>query len=371
MRKFAFLIILLLSISSLVHAGQLSCESLFQAKSKKEISRDLAIQAGLHYSLKKEPGYSREEIAGPTIKGSKRPYIYQDPNGHPVEDVEVLNRIEALVIPPGYSHVWIAVDPLAHIQVRGLDAAKRSQSKYHDIWTSQVLTRAKFTRMRDFGLSISKLRDAVDYDLNKESIDKKSKIAAVIRLLEVAGIRIGGEKYAKTNASFGLSTLRVSHLVALSPQIRFQFIAKEGKPQDILIDSPSVARILEESLKDKNTNDKLFSVTAADVNAYIKEKIGSSFSAKDFRTWVGTTVAAKELHLIGSKDSREQQLAAVSQASLVAANRLNNTAPVALDYYIDPVIVEAYLNHQIDDAFKFILDPDLSPEENAVLYLTR
>ncbi len=319
-----------------------------------------------------KPGYTREEVL-PTTANDKRAFIYRNSKMEILYDPAVITRINTLRIPPGYTNVWISAYPLAHIQARSLDTRLRPQYRYHDLRTSEVLTPLKFTRMQAFGGSIAKMRIAVNYHLAKPIIDVESKLAAVVRLLETAGIRIGGEKYAKSDvASFGLATLKVEHLLELNgPHIRLKFVAKEGLVQDISIIDAQVARVLEVSIANKSSSDKIFGVTSGEVNRYIKRHLGSSFSAKDFRTWVGTTQAASTLHRLGPLRAAEDQEQAILLAAGEASLRLHNAPDTAIKYYIAPQVLEAYRTDQLISAFSQIIDENLSAAENAVLFLTK
>ena len=367
----SLLAFILLFVSQTTLARTQSCESLFLTQTKHQIAVNLALNAGLVYGVSSDPGISRMSIADPKTK-SGLSYVYYDSNSKPIRDPETLARINSLKIPPAYTHVWIASDPLAHIQARGTDSRQRPQYRYHELWTKEVLAPAKFNRMKEFGAKIADLRAAVERDLTKSEIDENSRIAAIVRLLETAGIRVGGDKYTQGEApSFGLATLTREHLVELiGPRMRFKFVAKEGIPQDITVKDPQIARLLNSVIKGKSPEEKLFDVSSSDVNQYIKNQIGNSFSAKDFRTWVGTTQAASTLQRLGSQEIEEIQQEAISVAAQEASARLHNTPDTALKYYIAPSITKAYLSGELDAAFLQVIDTRLSPAENAVLFLS-
>ncbi len=368
MRSFLFLSLLLVFSGQVSFASPVACLSLFKSLSKHEISVQLALASGLHYSLTPGKGYIRENAAQPKPE-DKVSFIYKTDQGEVVQDPSTLRRINELKIPPGYSQVWIAQDPLAHIQARALDSRARAQYRYHEDWNEKVLAAAKFERMKEFGEAISKLRIAVSRDLQGSARFQDSQIAAVVRLLEVGGIRIGGEKYAQGEfPSFGLTTLRADHVQIRGAKVRFQFIAKEGIPQDIIVDDKAIARVLKGQVSTKGSDERLFDVKAPEVNQYIKNHIGTQFSAKDFRTWVGTTQAVETLHSLGPQEEPNQD-EAIKLAAVKASERLHNTPSVALNSYIDPAIISAFRSGQLEEAFKHISDPELSPAENAVLYL--
>jgi len=348
-------------ISSTTLGAQRSCQSLFDSPSKQQISVSLANESGLHYITNTDSGFRRI--------GNKKTFRYINDDGKPVRDQLSLSRIEALNIPPAYKNVWISADPLAHIQARATDENGRPQYTYHKIWTQKVLAETKFRRMLDFGVKLSKFRRDIARDLSKPRPDLDSRIAAVVRLLETAGIRIGGEKYAEENGSYGLTTLEVRHVRIKENSVRFQFIAKEGLPQDIKIEDRAITRIIQFSIAGKKAKDKIFDVSESEVNQYIKDHIGYLFSAKDFRTWVASTQAARVLYELGPQKSRKEQIAVMQAAAEEAASRLNNTWQICRGSYIAPFVLQAYVDNKLDKAFVKVLDPDLAPEENAVLNL--
>lgn len=330
--------------------------------SKHEINLSLARAAGLRYLDKPEPGISRQK--------TEQGFAYVDPQGAVVKDPATLARIEALKIPPAYVNVWISMDPLTHIQVRANDSKGRPQYRYHEIWTNEVLTTAKFDRMKKFGEILPTLHEAIAQDLGKSAPDEKTRMAAVARLLEVAGIRIGSERYVEENGSYGLTTLEVQQISVKENELRFQFVGKEHIAHDITVKDPLLASAVEKMIKGKAANEKIFSVEAAEVNEYIKTHGGQGFSAKDFRTWVGTVTAAKSLFARGPPKSEKDRKAAELEAATASSDRLHNTPTVARSSYIHPMIFEAYASGKLNKAFSQAVPSSGRPaEEAAVLWL--
>lgn len=332
--------------------------------SKHEIQIQLAREAGLRYLDRAEPGITR--------KKADVGFTYFDSQGNVIKDATVLERIQALKIPPAYENVWISSDPKTHLQARATDSRGRLQYRYHEIWDNEVLKISKFERMKKFGESLPLLHQAVAQDLAKNIPDEKTRLAAVTRLLEIAGIRIGSDRYVEENGSYGLTTLEVQHLAIKEGAIRFQFIGKEHISHDITVKDPELALAIEKMIKGKPATEKVFSVDAAEVNSYIKTISGGSFSAKDFRTWVGTVTAAKKLFEIGPGKSEKEIKAAELAAATATSERLHNTPSVARESYIHPKIFEAYEKGELAPVFsKIESDARHSQEEKAVLSLLK
>lgn len=365
MKSLALLLSFILITSTAVAAGPMvSCQDVLGVVlSKQEINLRLAQEAGLHYLNAPELGYSRQQ-------DRQGVFFYLDSNGKRISDPKVLERIEQLRIPPAWHNVWISADPLSHIQASGKDAKERSQALYHPKWETEVKDAAKFARMERFGKMIPRLHAAIDLDLQKDSDDPETRLAVVAHLLEVSGIRIGGEKYAQENEHYGLSTLMVKHVSHLdSKSVTFNFVGKEGVSHEITVADPRIARIVRRLMSGKDQDELLFGVRENTVNKYIKAHTSSEFSAKDIRTWVGTVTAAKTLFEAGVPQSEEDAKAAEKAAAVAASERLHNTPTTARDNYIDPSIFAAYRSGRLDQAFRTIATGDRPVEESAVLQL--
>lgn len=344
MRKQIAIYLILLLLTSFASANAEKCSSIFLAASKHAIHMKLAQQAGLHYMEKQGPGFSRQ--------GTKEDgFQFFDPSGKLVLDEGILTRIANLKIPPAWENVWISVDPLSHVQARGNDSRKRPQARYHEIWNTDVKDIAKFERMERFGYAISKLRAAVSRDLNKPVSNPDSRSAAVVRLLEIAGIRIGGEKYALENEHFGLTTLQVRHVIEIkNTHVTFSFFGKGkklGVEHVITVKDAEIARLIYELVKGKSPTDLVFDVNQAAVNKYIKDHSSKEFSAKDFRTWVGTVTAAKILMEIEPAHNEQERERIEKLAATAASERLGNEPDTAADHYIDPYIFEVWRSGQL------------------------
>jgi DNA topoisomerase-1 len=338
MKPFLWLLLaLLLPISSLALNR---CEDFLGVSSKRDVSRLLAQKAGLHYSDSHEPGYSRQ-------KDRQGHFVYLTPSGEPLTDASTLSRIASLKIPPAWNQVWIAADPLSHVQAYGVDARGRRQARYHSLWENEVKDVSKYGRMARFGSAIPHLREKVALDLQGSPKDEKTRIAAVVRLLESTGIRIGGEKYAVENQHYGLSTMQIrhTHLVgheSSSTTLYFDFIGKEGRAHRIAVNDEAVVRLVQALVVGKAEDEPVFATTSSAVNKYIKENSASEFSAKDIRTWVGTTTAAKVFIAAGPPLDAVHQAAVEKEAIAAAAERLHNEPATARDNYIDPFLFAAF-----------------------------
>lgn len=300
---------------------------------------DLA--AGLIYVNDHDPGLSRIS----TAVG----FGYRDADGRPVKDEKTLARIRGLVIPPAWTQVWICPSPRGHIQATGRDARGRKQYRYHPDW-SQARGGAKFSRLIAFGRALPRLRARVEADLSRRGLPREKVLAAVVRLMELTLIRVGNEEYAKTNKSFGLTTLRDRHAKVTTSGAVFEFRGKSGKVHTTGIRDRRLARIIK-SCQDI-PGQRLFqyldddgerrSVESADVNAYIREAMGDDFSAKDFRTWAGTLSAARGLVEQPPSTSAAEAKRHVALTVKGVAALLGNTAAVCRGSYIHPLILEAY-----------------------------
>src|SRR6202023_2176002 len=260
--------------------------------------------AGLRYVSDQGPGIRRKRV------GKAFSFIATD--GRLVRDRETVRRIKSLVIPPAWTDVWICPDPRGHLQATGRDARRRKQYRYHPRWR-QVRDAVKYDRMLAFAEALPKIRQRTDRDLERHGMPREKVLATVVRLLEETRIRIGNDEYRKENGSYGLTTLRNRHVSVIGAEVRFSFRGKSGKHHTIELHDRRMARIMKRFLEipgqelfqylddDGDAKD----ITSADVNEYLREITGEDFTAKDFRTWAGTILAARILReTAGATNSR-------------------------------------------------------------------
>jgi DNA topoisomerase-1 len=298
--------------------------------------------AGLRYMIPKGAGIRRRR------EGNK--FIYEGASGNPVEDEATLKRIASLVIPPAWTSVWISPAANSHIQAVGRDARGRKQYRYHPAYR-QVRDLIKFDRMRVFGRALPRMRRVVGRDLARKGLPKRKVLAAVVRLLETTYIRVGNEEYAEENGSYGLTTLRNQHVQILGDVLKFRFRGKSGQRHEIKLQDPRLARVLRKC-KDipgsplfgyLDENGEAQTIESGDVNDYLREISGGDFTAKDFRTWGGTCLAASFLLAkCTDADGDETTKAALVDVVKEVASKLGNKPATCKKYYIHPALIECY-----------------------------
>lgn len=296
---------------------------------------------GLRYVTDCEPGIRR-------IKSGSG-FKYVDPEGRPVRDRELLARIRSLAIPPAYKDVWICLSAQGHLQATGRDARGRKQYRYHPRWRLHRDT-AKFERMLEFGRTLPKVRRRVAQHLRLSGLPRDKVLAAIVRLLECTLVRVGNEEYARSNGSFGLTTLRDRHVDIKGGTLRFEFRGKSGIVHRVAISDPALARIVgrcqdipgQELFQWIDDDGQRRRVDSSDVNEYLREACGSDFTAKDFRTWFATIEALKILAVRPHASSREAQLH-MKEAIAAVARKLGNTPAICRKCYIHPAVLEGYL----------------------------
>jgi DNA topoisomerase I len=303
------------------------------------------------------PRLRRSSCAAPGITRRKRGrgFEYRDPAGERIEDPEVLERIAELAIPPAWREVWICMDPVGHLQATGLDAAERKQYLYHERWRSHR-DRLKFDSMISFGEALPKLRRRVARDLRlapggEEELSRGRVLACAVRLLDLGFFRIGSEDYAERNESYGLTTMLREHASIEDEEIVFDFPAKSGQRRVQAIADPDALRVVA-ALKRRRSGSQLLAyreggrwveIHPEDVNAYIKDHSGGEFTAKDFRTWNATVLAAVALASVEvSKASRSASARVVSAAIKTVAAYLGNTPAVCRASYVDPRVIDRF-----------------------------
>ena len=298
----------------------------------------------------------RTDISGPGItrRGRGRGWEYHDENGEKIGDLETLERIRELAIPPAWKDVWICPYPNGHIQAIGTDAAGRKQYRYHQKWR-EARDRIKFERMAEFARTLPALREAAARDLRKRGFPRARVLACSVRLLDRGFFRIGGEEYAEENESFGLATMRKSHVtLGDGYAITFDYPAKSGKQHLRSVVDPPAYRVVAALKRRRSGGPELlayqadgawFDVKSSDINAYIKEATGGDFTAKDFRTWSGTVLAAVALGVSAPfTQTVTARKRAVTHAIKEVAHYLGNTPAVARASYIDPRVFDRYLS---------------------------
>ncbi|HEX3318119.1 MAG TPA: DNA topoisomerase IB [Solirubrobacteraceae bacterium] len=284
-----------------------------------------------------------------------RGFSYVDADGTPVDDEDTLTRIRALAIPPAWTDVWICPDPLGHLQATGVDAAGRKQYRYHDVWRARR-DRQKFDEMIDFARALPRLRRRVARDLHADENGSRPGrdrvLACAARMLDLGFFRVGSESYAEGNGSYGLATIRKPHVHVTDDGVVFDYPAKSGQRRVHEIADPDVREIITALKRRRGGPDELLAyrkgrrwidVRSHDINDYLKERAGAEISAKDFRTWNGTVLAAVALAELSERPpSRTARRRAVGAAVKQVAHYLGNTPAVARSSYIDPRVIDRF-----------------------------
>jgi DNA topoisomerase-1 len=300
-----------------------------------------ARDAGLHYSSIHQPGISRQ--------GAKSSFAYHSAEGKKIRDKKVLARIKRLAIPPAWRNVWICLRENGHIQATGRDERGRKQYIYHPYWRQQR-DETKYEHMLAFAKKLPKIRRRVASDLRRHELGRDKVLATVVRLLETTSIRVGNDEYARTNHSFGLTTMRNRHVAVKKNDIVFSFRGKSGKHHDISLHDPRLAKIIHacqempgQELFSYPENGEIRHIESSDVNDYLRRMTGSDFTAKDFRTWTGTVLAATAFQELEAITSRSQAKKNIGTVIASVAKILGNTPSVCRKCYIHPDVVSAYL----------------------------
>jgi DNA topoisomerase-1 len=280
-----------------------------------------------------------------------RGFSYTHQEGSKVEDAETLNRIRELAIPPAWTDVWICWDPLGHLQAAGTDGAGRRQYRYHDRWRERR-DAEKFDRMLEFAHRLPEMRARVTADLQRRDLPREKALAAAVRLLDLGSFRVGSESYARQNGSYGVATIQRTHVRVSGDTLVFDYRAKSGKRRRLTLFDPDLRPIVRRLKRRHDDHPELLAyrngvgwrdVRSLDVNTYVKELAGNGFSAKDFRTWHGTVLAAVSLALDGpvpaSVTARRRR---VTAAVKDVAEFLGNTPAVARASYIDPRLFDRF-----------------------------
>jgi DNA topoisomerase I len=297
--------------------------------------------AGLRYVSDDEPGLTRVRAG--------RGFGYRDRRGRRITSETTLSRIKALAIPPAWTDVWICADPKGHLQAVGRDARGRKQYRYHDGWRAQQ-EQEKYERLIDFGDALPGIRRAIAKDLARTGLDHERVVATIVHLLEVTLIRVGNEQYARDNSSYGLTTLRDRQVRIDGSDLRFVFTGKSGQRHDIELSDRRVARIVrgcqelpgQRLFQYEDDQGQIRPVGSADVNEYLRVASGGDFTAKDFRTWMGTLYTAAALASIDLPDDDRAVKKLAKTTIAVVARQLGNTPTVARNSYVHPDVIDLF-----------------------------
>lgn len=344
-------------------------ENALRLESDPEASAKLA---KLRYVHDDEPGIERK----PWGKG----FTYLKPDGSRLTDKAEKARIASLAIPPAYTDVWICTSPKGHILATGRDDKGRKQYIYHPEWR-RVRDETKYNRMVAFGEMLPKLRYQIKEDMAQPGLGRDKVLATVVKLLETTLIRVGNAQYAQSNESYGLTTIRKKHVDVEDDTVTFEFVGKGGKDWHIELEDERIAEIVSacedvpgyELFKYFDENGERVDVESAHVNDYLQRISGQEITAKDFRTWAGTVLAALALEEFEAFDSETQAKKNVVRAIERVAQQLGNTPTIARQSYVHPQIIDAYLEGSLRESLKKRAEKKLKklrglePEEAAVL----
>ncbi len=316
-----------------------------------DAAREAAKAARLHYVSDSKPGILRK----PGPDG----FVYCQPDGTIIDDEKMLARIRKLAIPPAYTEVWICRDPNGHIQAVGRDARGRKQYRYHARWR-ETRDEAKYGKMLVFGQKLPLIRERVEHDLAKPGLPREKVLATLVRLLERTLARVGNEEYTKANKSFGLTTLRNRHARINGTAVTLDFRAKHGIQRHIELRDRKLAGIIkrlqdlpgQELFQYIDENGDRHSIGSDDVNAYLRDISGEDITAKDFRTWAATNLAALALRELEAYDTAAKAKKNVLRAIEAVSGMLGNTPSICRKCYIHPAIFEGYLDGSLLEGLK-------------------
>ena len=331
--------------------------------------------AGLRYVSDESPGIRRRK--------SGKGFTYTGPDGKPMRDKKTLDRIQSLAMPPAYRDVWFCTLENGHLQATGVDERGRKQYRYHEKWR-EVRDEAKYARMMAFGEALPLIRERTESDLKKPGMPREKILAGLVQLLEKTAIRVGNEEYAKNNKSYGLTTMRNRHANIEGAHVRFEFKGKSGKSHRIDLHDRRLARLVgklqelpgQDLFQYVDSDGTPHSIGSGDVNEYLHEITGQPFSAKDFRTWTGTLLAAlalRELEAFGTEAQAKKNVVAAIES---VSKKLGNTPSICRKCYVHPAVLESYLDGSLLESLEQRAGEELSdslgklkPEEAAVMAL--
>jgi DNA topoisomerase I len=332
---------------------------------------EAAADAGLRYVSDEGPGIRRRRRG----KG----FSYERPDGRVITSKAERERIAAIAIPPAWTDVWISPVANGHILATGRDARGRKQYRYHPEWR-RIRDSDKFDRLADFGAALPDLRAEVESDLAKRGMPEVKALALVTSLLDQTLIRVGNENYVEENGSYGLTTLRPGHVTVEPDRVVFDFTSKGGLDRALVLEDRALARAVHQChelggqtlFSYQTQTGEVLDVTSTDVNGYLREKVGDEITAKDFRTWGGTTAAAATLAVGRPAESAAHADKAVLAAYDVAAEVLGNTRAVCRSAYVHPAVPEAFRSGQLHEHWKRARSaPRFDRAEHLVLRLLR
>lgn len=341
-------------------------------KSRGAAERRQLRAAGLRHVSDEMPGIRRQRRG--------RDFVYLSPSGRPLRRPEVLRRIRALAIPPAYTEVWICPSADGHLQATGYDSRRRKQYRYHPQWRS-LRDQAKFERMSEFGAALPKLRARLRRDLAREGLPREKVLALVVALLDATCTRVGNDRYARENGSYGLTTLRNGHAKILDSQrLRLHFRGKGGLEHELVVDNARLARIArrckqlpgQRLFQYLGDDGQVHPVDSGEVNAYLAEAMGGAFTAKDFRTWSATLRAIALLCALPVPQGQRAMKSGVLGVVRAVAQELRNTPAICRKSYINPVVFEAWRGGLLRQAVPYrIGKPSAKAERWAVRFLRR
>jgi DNA topoisomerase I len=326
--------------------------------------------------------YVTDEKAGISREKYRDSFRYVDADGKKITDEDELERIQSLGIPPAWTNVWICPYPNGHIQATGRDAKGRKQYRYHARWTDRR-NLLKFSRMIAFGESLPSMRKRVEKDLKLPGLVREKVLATVVELLDITHIRIGNPEYAKSNQSYGLTTMRDKHVEVNGSTLSFHFRGKSGKAHTVDIHDKRLARIVQrckdvpghELFQYVDEDEARHAITSTDVNAYLRDISGQDFTAKDFRTWGGTMLAILAFQECQPYETIRQAKKNITETVKRVAEELGNTPTVCRKYYVHPLVLEAYQDGSLTQALENLRLPKksngLQPEERLVIEVLR
>lgn len=333
-----------------------------------------AEEAGLRFVSDGDAGIARSK--------PNKLWRYTNANGETVRDSKTLDRIRMMAIPPAWTEVWISPRANGHIQATGRDARGRKQYIYHADWI-KTRDQAKYHRVLAFAKLLPRIRRSVKRHMNRRGLSRDKVLATIVHLLETTLIRVGNQEYARDNQSFGLSTLQDKHVSFSGSEVRFKFRGKTGKEWKLKISDRRVARIVKSCqelpgqhlFQYEDDDGEVRQVTSADINAYLRVIAGDDVTAKDFRTWAGTVLAAMALSEFDRVDSDAAAKRNIKAAIVAVATRLGNTPTICRKCYVHPEILECYLEGSLADTLNQKVAGELqrlaalTPEEAATLAL--
>jgi DNA topoisomerase-1 len=307
--------------------------------------------AHLEYARLDAPGYGRKK------RGSG--FSYHDERGRPIQSAQVIARIRKLAIPPAWTDVWICPSPLGHVQATGRDARGRKQYRYHDRFRA-LRDGAKYHHILRFGHKLPELRRTLARDLRRPGLEQSKVLSAVIELMQRTCMRVGNDRYAEQNGSYGLTTLRDRHAKIRGSEVEFHFKGKSGKLHHVRLDDARLARIVrrcrdapgQRLFQYAGSDGKFHAITSGDVNEYLRQVTGEPFSAKDFRTWSGTLLAVHALGACEPGSSLAATRRTIKRALEGVSAELGNTIAICRKSYVHPAVIDQYTSGELAASFR-------------------